>query len=303
MRIKPFKRIIFNSIAMRHFLIVASLLFLTSSLLVAAPGEETSEPGKLEASTEVSNLETGSEAAAPLPPAQFPTKGPDEWRFHLVPMYIWAMGISGEGTIGDRNQSIDADFGDLFDSLEFIFTVHFEAGKGRWGGFFDYSYIDLNSDVRELPMDTVNVDLLMKLVEGGATIGLAKGFEALAGFRYVSTDIDTRFGQGPQFNMNESWADPIFGIRYVTDQSKRVSFVGRFDLGGYSTSKSSDFTWNVAALVDVKLKSWISLIGGYRALSFDYKTKVAPGTGVPPVLPFRFDAIMQGPVFALGFHF
>jgi hypothetical protein len=215
------------------------------------------------------------------------------------------MGISGEGTIGDNSQPIEVDFGNLFENLEFIFTVHFEAGRGRWGGFFDYSYIDLNSDVKQLPQSTLNVDMLIQLVEGGGTIRLAKGFEALAGVRYVSMDSDTRIGQGPQLNMDQSWADPIFGVRYISDQSKRVSFMGSFDLGGYSTSNSSDFTWNVAALVEIKLKRWLSLIGGYRALSFDYKTKVAPeqAPGVLPGAPFRFDAIMQGPVFALGFNF
>jgi len=298
MKSKYSKSLVFNSI------VVLILLFLTSSLLVAAPRGEASEKGEPEASiTEASSPETSSEAAAAVPPAQFPVKDPDEWRFHLVPMYLWAMGISGEGTIGDKGAPIDVGFGDIFDNLDFAFTVHFEAKKGRWGGFFDYSYINLNSDVKQLPLDTVNVDMLIQLVEGGGTFQVAKGFEVLGGVRYASMDIDTRIGQGPQLNMGQSWADPIFGVRYISDQSKRFSFIGRADLGGYSTSNSSDFTWNVAALLDIKLKNWLSLLAGYRALSFDYKTKVTPGPGITPGADFKFDAIMQGPIFALGFHF
>lgn len=287
-------------------LLVPIVLLLTGSMLMALPAGEAGENREADASVPVaSNPETSSEPAAPVPPAQFPVKDSDEWRFKLVPMYAWFMGISGEGTVGDQSQPIEVDFGNLFENLEFIFTVHFEAGKGRWGGFLDYSYIDLNSDVKQLPQSTLNVDMLLQLVEGGGTIRLAKGFEALAGVRYVSMDSDTRIGQGPQLNMDQSWADPIFGVRYISDQSKRVSFMGSFDLGGYSTSNSSDFTWNVTALVDIKLKQWLSLIGGYRALSFDYKTKITPESapGVLSGAPFRFDAIMQGPVFALGFNF
>ena len=307
MKSRYFKSMFLNSKPRSLLLVVSFVILLVSSSLMAEQGEsaENTEPevSATEAAvTEASSPATNSEASAPVPPAQFPVKGPEEWRFKLVPMYIWAMGISGDGTIGNRTAPIDVSFGDLFENLQFIFTVHFEAGKGRWGGFFDYSYIDLNSDVKQLPQSTVNVDMLMHLVEGGGTVGLGKGFEALGGFRYVSMDIDTRIGQGPQLNMGQNWASPIFGVRYISDPSKRFTFVGRFDLGGYSTSNSSDFQWNVAALVDVKLKSWLSLIGGYRALSFDYKTKIAPGPG-PGIVPFKFDAILQGPVFALGFNF
>jgi hypothetical protein len=212
-------------------------------------------------------------------------------------MYFWAMGMSGEATIGDTAAPIEVDFGDLLEGLEFVFTVHFEAKKSRWGGFGDYTYVSLASDIAQLPVGPVNMDMVIHMLEGGATFEVTKGFEVLGGVRYLDMGIDTRLAEGPVLNMGQNWIDPIGGVRFFTDTSKKVAFIGRADIGGYSTSNSSDFTWNLSALVNIRLKRWANLLAGYRALSFDYKTRLATGAD------FKFDAIMQGPMFAIGFDF
>jgi len=298
MKIKHFKQIVFYSLQPRLGPITLILLFLMSSLLATAPREEASEPGEPEASvTEVSNPETGSEAVAPPPSAQASGKNPDDWQFRLVPLYLWGMGISGETTIGDRTAPIDIGFDDILDNLQFIFTVHFEARKGRWGGFGDYTYASMASDVKQLPTGAINVEMLLQLVEGGGTFEVVKGFQVLGGVRYVDLNLDTRFAEGPTLEMAQDWISPIGGVRFFKDISKRVAFIGRADLGGYSTSKSSDFTWNLSGLVNIRLTHWASLLAGYRALSLDYKTRITPNRD------FKFDVIMQGPMFALGFNF
>jgi len=153
------------------------------------------------------------------------------------------------------------------------------------------------SDVKQLPTGAINVDMLLQLVEGGGTYEVGKGVEVLGGFRYVDLNIDTRFAEGPTLKLGQNWVSPIGGVRFFTDRSKRVAFIGRADLGGYSTSKSSNFTWNLSALVNVRLNNWANLLAGYRALSVDYKTRLTPQSD------FKFDTIMQGPMFALGIDF
>ena len=58
----------------------------------------------------------------------------DEWQFQISPLYLWAVSIDGSMTFRDRfDQDFAVDFADAFENLETVFTVHFEAGKGRWG--------------------------------------------------------------------------------------------------------------------------------------------------------------------------
>ena len=70
-----------------------------------------------------------------------------DWEFALSPLFLWGMGISGDSTIGSATAPLDIGFSDIWDNLEAIFTLHFEARKNKWGIFAEYQYADLGPEV------------------------------------------------------------------------------------------------------------------------------------------------------------
>jgi len=81
---------------------------------------------------EAATAEPGIESPDPAPPAaqaQASGKNPDDWHFRLVPLYQWAMGLSGETTIGGRTVPKDVGFGDILDKLQFILKPRNPAGE------------------------------------------------------------------------------------------------------------------------------------------------------------------------------
>lgn len=63
----------------------------------------------------------------------------DAWQFDLAPFYLWATTVSGEVGMGPATGEIEADFGDITENLEGVFSAHFEARKGAWGGSSTWS--------------------------------------------------------------------------------------------------------------------------------------------------------------------
>ena len=69
------------------------------------------------------------------------------WDFNLAPLYLWMVDMEGDLGIGPADVTgVDVPFSDLFDNLESIFTVHFEAmHRSNWGFFLDYSGLDISA--------------------------------------------------------------------------------------------------------------------------------------------------------------
>ena len=62
------------------------------------------------------------------------TQKESNWDFNLAPLYVWMVDMEGDMGIGPVDTGLNVDFGTLFDNLEAIFTVHFEAMHiSNWG--------------------------------------------------------------------------------------------------------------------------------------------------------------------------
>jgi hypothetical protein len=218
----------------------------------------------------------------------------DEWQFQLVPMYLWAMDIGGTMTFRDRfDQDFQVNFSDAFDNLEAAYTFHFEAHKGRWSLFADYSYLNLSaSQDINTPFGIVTADLGVKnnIIEGGAGYSFAENWWVIAGARYFKLDADIGFQLdiAPEIDIDQSWTDFFVGLEWRPKLGNRWTFAGRFDVG----AGGSDLVWNAAALLDFQIGKWAAIVGGYRHLDYDYRNQ---NNGL------AYDASMSGPFF--GFRF
>jgi hypothetical protein len=218
------------------------------------------------------------------------------WDFSLAPLYVWMVDMEGTMGIGPVSGGVNVDFSTLFDNLEAIFTVHFEAThSSNWGLFFDYNYVDVGASGTQGPL-TINIDFASTMVEVGGLYRFGNGQQAidvLGGLRYTKLEPDvTITPPGGKRGFSEDWTDPIIGVRYIYDFGNKWMISARGDIGGFGLG--SDFTWNVSALVHFQPWKNAGFIAGYRALDQDYED----GTGLNR---FKYDMRLAGPVLALNF--
>ncbi|MGB5884303.1 MAG: hypothetical protein WBG28_09420, partial [Desulfobulbales bacterium] len=152
-------------------------------------------------------------------------KGEGNWDFNLTPLYLWMVDMEGVIGIDKASLPVDVPFSDIFDNLETIFTVHFEAThRSNWGLFFDYSYLDVGaSGPGPLGLGgTINIDMVSTIVEAGGLYRIENGphnFDFLGGVRYTKVEPDLTItppapAPGQKFGLSEDWYDPIVGVRY-----------------------------------------------------------------------------------------
>jgi hypothetical protein len=220
------------------------------------------------------------------------------WDFNLAPLYLWMVDMEGDIGIGPANVTgVDVSFSDIFDNLETVFTVHFEAThRSNWGLFFDYSYLDVGaSGPGPQGLTTINIDYVSTIVEVGGVYRIENGphaFDMLGGVRYTKVEPDlTITPPGQKFSLTEDWYDPIVGVRYFYDFGNKWMLSARGDIGGFGVG--CDFTWNVTALVHFQPWKNVGFIAGYRALDYDYES----GSGTSR---FKYDMRLAGPLLGLN---
>ncbi len=228
----------------------------------------------------------------------------DEWRFSITP-YLWAIGMNGEMTVKGQESDVDENFSDILSNLDIALEAHFEVWKGRWGGFFDGTYVKLKTDAGT--SDNIDITSTIGLVDFGGFYrvgtwpvgspenkGRALSFDALVGGRYMDLKVKMDPENLSSRDQNKSWTDLIVGGRMIFDLSEKWAFILRGDIGGFGISGSSDFTANGIGLVGWTFHPSWTLLGGYRALYQDYET----GSGSNE---FKYDVTTHGPLLGLTY--
>lgn len=235
----------------------------------------------------------------------------EAWEFTIIP-YLWAAGIDGDVTVKGIKTSTDLSFSDIFENLDFGGMARFEATKGRWGLFFDPTYMKLSADGKFGPRRgiDVDVDIEMALVELGAFYRVFERplasesnrsvlLDVLGGGRYthlkLGIDIDDPFGLlSADVDKSKDWIDPIIGGRIQVGLTEKLDLRIRADIGGFGIG--SDFTWNLMATLGYSISERTTLWFGYRILDVDYDDGSGPNL-------FEYDINMSGPLAGLAITF
>jgi hypothetical protein len=228
----------------------------------------------------------------------------DEWQFSITP-YLWAIGMNGDMTVKGVESDVDENFSDILSNLDIALEAHFEVWKGKWGGFFDGTYVKLKTDAGT--SDNIDITSTIGLVDFGGFYrvgtwpvgspenkGRALSLDALVGGRYMDLKVKMDPEHLSSRDQKKSWTDLIVGGRMIFDFSEKWSFILRGDIGGFGISGSSDFTANGIGLVGWTFHPSWTLLGGYRALYQDYET----GSGSNE---FKYDVTTHGPILGLTY--
>ena len=217
------------------------------------------------------------------------------WKFDLAPLYLWAVNLEGDVAVRGISSPVDLPFDTIFDNLEGVFIFHFEAlHENKWGFIADIDYLDISQNAQVAIFD-IDVSVKETVAEFDGFYRISHGvhqFDMVAGVRYNEVKLEYNIRNLPLDNSRtENWWDPVVGVRYRYPIADRWTLQLRGDIGGFGIG--SDFTWQTIGLIDYQPWKYVSLVGGYRALSLDYET--GSGNDV-----FKYDVLLHGPVLGLN---
>ena len=221
------------------------------------------------------------------------------WEFGLTPLFLWGVSIDGDATIDGMTAPLDLSFtDDIFENLDAVLTVHFEARKNRWTIFTEFQYLKLDPDgTAGVGPITVEADIefenyMFELGGGWAFIdGERSRWEVIGGGRYFDQEVEVDLeadlpgplpGRNRTIKGGDDWAHPFAGLRGFYSFTERWSLIGRLDWG---FSGSDNKATNFSTMVDYRFRDWGSVFIGYRYMDIRYDDS-----------SYGFDAIQQGPL-------
>jgi opacity protein-like surface antigen len=221
----------------------------------------------------------------------------DDWHFTAA-LYGWLPSIGGESNFppssgGSSSMSVSAD--DILDSLDGVFMGEFVASKGRWGGFIDLIYLDLENK----KSSTRSVDFTDFDIPAGASLGAKMqltgwtfttagtydlvqkpgyNLELLGGVRYLDLEEEIKWsfsgnvGQIPlqsrsgKSSADEDYWDAVVGVRGRAALGSTKWFIPYYlDVG----TGDSDFTWQAMAGIGYSFDSF-NVVAAYRYLDWNF---------------------------------
>jgi hypothetical protein len=211
--------------------------------------------------------------------SEFEKRDEDEWRFVIAP-YAWLLQLDGNTEVDGTVSRIDESFSDLFDQLSFMVEARFEAWKGDWGALVDVTYAKLENDADIGPLEAdIDTDVLIALAGvlrnfirrapdengvGGLTVN---GFLGVA---VTAIDVDVDVSGGPSASDDETWVDPVIGMRSRFTFSEKWGGSLEYVFGGFEAFGGSELTTIATALVGRRFGNDKILYFGWRSMFIDY---------------------------------
>src|SRR6185436_14695336 len=95
-----------------------------------------------------------------------------------------------------------------------------------------------------------------------------------------SADLNLNGGLLPPASVSRSatWADPLIAARYHRKLGNGFGVTIYGDAGGFGAG--ADLDWQLAGTIDYTPKPWLTLRGGYRAITFNYRANNSLGFDV-----------------------
>lgn len=226
----------------------------------------------------------------------------DPWQLHLAP-YAWLAGQKGTvATVPPLPPvDIDVDFwDDVLGNINGALFLVGEARKGRYGGYLDVAYVDIELD-NETPgpvfsyLSSRTKSWIVSAAGTYRVVDRPRSFvDLLAGIRYWSVDsslaLRPNLLPGIEVTNREDWVDPLVGVQGFFFLGESEFYIdGGLAIGGFGVG--SDFMWDLKAHLGYRWTDTFSTTLGYRYLDVDYEKD-----------DFLYDVALQGPEISLSWR-
>jgi hypothetical protein len=236
----------------------------------------------------------------------------DDWQFAVTP-YLWGAGINGTATVALHEADVDKTFDEILDDLEFAFMINLQARTGRFGLYTDVAFLGLgdNAEVTNaagVPVLGIETSIDSWIVDFGASWAAArwgeaaqgKGgvFDLFFGGRFWSVDTELKaeipsFAGELKVGETVAWVDPVVGARISADLTRKLTLVGRADIGGFDLGNASKLTWSASAFLGWHFTPLFSAYVGYKHLVIEREDDKANS----------LDLAFSGPALGVAFTF
>ena len=217
--------------------------------------------------------------------------------FQITP-YLWGIGVGGtvRPLAGGPSLKFKEGLSDILKDLDSAFFLSGLFRQGRFVVLADYSG---SRSSRDGTVPGLGLPVTGRLEQSSLT--LAVGWRALSSERATVDylvglrhwDIEARARTpvpGLAGGLSVDFTDPIIAARTNIRLNDRWSVIGYADLGGFGAG--SDWTAQLYATVNLKLRDRLFVSAGYRHLTVDYD-EGGPG----------FDATFSGPILGISLQF
>ncbi|MBI5447263.1 MAG: hypothetical protein HY939_00860 [Gammaproteobacteria bacterium] len=231
-------------------------------------------------------------------------KAASSWRFDVTP-YMWALNMNGRTKIANQTVDVSQSFSDILRQLNGAGMLWLDAYyDDRLGIFLNSLYAVLEN---KETMDGLDVSERNKfgLFSAGVSYkvfskawGTSResnrlDIEPYVGARYTLNDTKVTVGS-VSASENQSWTDPLIGVRFSYLINPRWSLVLGGNVGG--TNMSTDTSYELTGLVGYHPASYATVYLGYHDLYQKYST----GQGLNE---FDWQMRIFGPVLGVAFRF
>ena len=211
------------------------------------------------------------------------------WDARIAP-YLWLTGIETKLKVPGDNGTAVLSFGDLWKIQEYGGSIYLEAQKDRLAIIGDGIYIQdefpsTSSDpaaVADVEQLTGELSVAYRPFEGPA--------ELTAGLLATSLKVDVAVEDGPSADLDDSWIDPLLGVRVRTRAGEKVSLMFRGDIAGFGINDARGIRLMIEA--DLYINERLYFLTAFRFAHLDYE----PGG-------FNAEVTYNALALGLGYHF
>lgn len=243
--------------------------------------------------------------AAPYVTAKDMQSSVSNWQ-HSVEIYMLALNINGDATMGNFSSSLDVDPKFIMDHLDIGAMARLEGVfNGKWGYYLDYSFMELSGDVNNmsgvLPNVTyrADIDIRQGVLEAKVFQREEHSFgmlDYMFGLRWWDNDIKGKVYRNDnriladRLTIEEDWVDVLMGVRWLNDFNEDWRFHASLDAG---LGADTNFTYATQIGLRYHMNAWSDINLAYKSTWVDYMNK---GT-------FEYDTASHGLLIGLGLYF
>lgn len=226
-------------------------------------------------------------------------KDPSDWKVAIYPVYLWApvMGanvkLENFPTLPNIPTSGSGTANSTFNGAGF---AGFEIQKSGWSGSGEFFYASLSGD-----NTNPKVNLGMDIMYGQAMVGhtLGKGFSLEGGVRRMSFDTSATLGDRPEVNRKPGVWDPLVGMTWRYQASKKWALRGHVDGGGFGVG--TDVSVGGAFRADWRFAKHFGMTMGMGILHFQIADSILDTTPYKKTL--TISQTLYGPILGFGIYF
>ncbi len=227
-------------------------------------------------------------------------KDPSAWQISIYPVFAWApiFGIStrelpssaGGGGGGGGGGLLPPS--DTSSSLNGAAFAGFRVEKSKWSTDGTFLWAGLSSE-RNNPFARVSVDAVFGQLMVGREIVHDLYLEG--GFRRIALNVSLRLGDFPTVSGKPGVWDPLVGLTYRRQLTKKWKVLAHADGGGFGVGSNVDIA--ATARAEWQFARHFGIAMGYGLLHLDITTRTIAQRNL------EIKQTLNGPIFGFGIYF